>query len=715
MVRRLIVSNAIREWFEIIVSTVAFLAISSALADDNSYWSRGFPGETDEMKMLIAGSAEPRWVTTKTDSNVELLITQECGSMSDELSMFLTEKALMLNGLTSPTSKITAGSTAAIPFCHKLERNVDVVVRKGDVPETLLKEYAGVYGPRTVAEFVALSADGGALSSNITDEEIDKFSRSLVPGSTVTLPYASEPRLLTVSGNSTHPQYILMENPPQEFDLNAALGTIEAIFPQVVPPETTQFILDELVTLAAVRNDSSCPEVAVDTDGLVIAEDIKKRYMAEKAVLETAGLFVEHAVIATVDSGLESVGQGLFLESLFEQNKNEVALARDGVDDDGNGFVDDVWGINFSTKNGDIDHFYRPGSAVTPVKMQHGTNIAAVALGGPDWLSLNTARDFIASRLIVINFGSPGGNGTQPPYKIRNAVEYARDRDAKIINLSLSTEAKLVPLETAIQQSERQALFVVAAGNNSAGGKNLDLIKAFPAKFGGKNAQHKNVLTVGAHQPDGKRAAFSNYGDRVDLMAPGCGVETVGANGELLFVDGTSIAAAAVTFASSLVKSLGGDRMKPERIKERLIISGDFLEESPSPSWTNTRLNVLKSISLTHDVLEVTKEDTISETLFVNLSDREMLRAYCKNADLRLSLDGIRRVRPNIRAGDGGRYVEYWIKPADTLVVLKCEQHNANIPVGYLTEAGEPGEPLMITEIRDIVLSEFVGTSGGNE
>ena len=124
--------------------------------------------------------------------------------------------------------------------------------------------------------------------------------------------------------------------------------------------------------------------------------------------------------------------------------------------------------------------------------------------------------------------------------------------------MSFASAQNVAPATNGIQLNPN-VLFVVAAGNAKSGGQNIDLRQVFPARYGGRNGAHRDhLITVGAADLSGKRADFSNYSRQyVDIVAPGCAVETRDDLGATVLDNGTSPATAVTSFGAALVSSLG--------------------------------------------------------------------------------------------------------------------------------------------------------------
>lgn len=196
--------------------------------------------------------------------------------------------------------------------------------------------------------------------------------------------------------------------------------------------------------------------------------------------------------VAVIDSGIDYTHPELPLARLW-QNRGE---ALNGVDDDDNGYIDDLVGWNYA--EGNNNPWDRAG---------HGTHvagiIAAVAAAGSG--ADGASYDVRIMPLKVLNLIGRGRSA-----HIAAAVHYAIAQRAKVINLSLGGEQLSALEEQAIRKAHEAGIVtVIAAGNE---GRDL---KGHPL------AQLGSVLFVAASDPDDRRAAFSNWGGPITVTAPG--------------------------------------------------------------------------------------------------------------------------------------------------------------------------------------------------
>jgi subtilisin family serine protease len=263
-------------------------------------------------------------------------------------------------------------------------------------------------------------------------------------------------------------------------------------------------------------------------------------------------------VVAVLDSGIDTAQSDL--ADCFFTNSNEIANS--GIDDDDNGYVDDICGWDFFDNDDSINDIAGYND------QWHGTHIAGIIAAVKD---NNIGIAGVAPESIILPL-KIFENGIAYTSDIINAISYAESMGAEIINCSWSSRFNNPALEDAISNSD--ALFVCAAGNNLY---NLDNYPVYPAAY---STTHNNVISVAAIDQSGKLCRFSNYGQNtIDIAAPGQGIVSTWINGEYQSVDGTSMSAAYVSGAAALVFS-DGIFSNAGAVKERLISAADTVYRS---------------------------------------------------------------------------------------------------------------------------------------
>lgn len=255
------------------------------------------------------------------------------------------------------------------------------------------------------------------------------------------------------------------------------------------------------------------------------------------SIVETDDLLMlssgREVTIALIDSGIDTCNP-IFTSVLWQ---NSLELADDGVDNDGNGYVDDMYGWNFGDQNGMVTD-----------QNGHGTNVAGIIMrSAPD------------ARMMILKINS-GDSNTFYTDAVVSALYYAVNAGANVINMSLSLAKESSDVENAIKYAvSRGVMLVVAAGNSSTG-------ITFPGTV-------DEIITVGATTADGRAILWNSpAGATIDITAPGKDVETFGLGGNIVFATGTSFSAPMVSGAIAAL--LGMNRnLKPGTI-ENIIFNG---------------------------------------------------------------------------------------------------------------------------------------------
>jgi thermitase len=238
-------------------------------------------------------------------------------------------------------------------------------------------------------------------------------------------------------------------------------------------------------------------------------------------------------VVAVIDSGIDW-GSPDFLGRAWVNTAE--ANGQPGFDDDGDGYVDDVYGWNFRDGNNDLSD-----------QADHGTHIAGIlAATGND--SYGVAGVNWQAKIMTLKF--IGANGDGAISDAVRAIRYAVDHGAKVINASWGGNQYSQALHDAITYaSSRNVVFVTAAGNESV---NNDLVRSYPALD-----RLPNTLSVAAVDLLGNLAGFSNYGpSTVDIAAPGVGILSDLPRGRFETYSGTSMAVPFVAGVASLLVGL---------------------------------------------------------------------------------------------------------------------------------------------------------------
>lgn len=234
------------------------------------------------------------------------------------------------------------------------------------------------------------------------------------------------------------------------------------------------------------------------------------------------------AIVAILDTGADLTHPDL-APNLWT---NPGEIPGNAIDDDHDGYVDDVHGVDLV--NGDGDPTDDNG---------HGTHVAGI-IGARGDNGIGSAGVAWRVRLMpvkVLDASASGNTGT-----VSDGIDWAVAHGARIINLSLAGAARSAQLEQAIARAQQAGvLLVVAAGNDH---QDLGVLPSYPASY-----PEPNVLGVAATRPDSLLSGVSDFGAGVDLAAPGEGIFSTALGGGYEYRTGTSMAAPMVAGAAALL------------------------------------------------------------------------------------------------------------------------------------------------------------------
>lgn len=240
-------------------------------------------------------------------------------------------------------------------------------------------------------------------------------------------------------------------------------------------------------------------------------------------------------VVAIIDTGIDITHPDL--EHAIWTNQGEIP--GDGIDNDGNGYIDDVHGWNFYGGNNTLY------SGEEDTHGTHGAGTIAAAKGNGGVVGITDNADV---KLMVLKaLGSDDGKGTIQA--VLDAIRYAEANGASICNLSFGSDYSDESIAAAIRDSKM--LFVVAAGNGDSNGigYNIDTLPVYPASL-----PYDNVISVADLMFDGKLDESSNFGPQsVDIAAPGVYILSTSANHGFAYMTGTSMSAPMVTGVAAMV------------------------------------------------------------------------------------------------------------------------------------------------------------------
>ncbi len=281
--------------------------------------------------------------------------------------------------------------------------------------------------------------------------------------------------------------------------------------------------------------------------------------LAEEAWHEES--FSDSLILAIVDTGVEldhpdllerwwcNPGEDLLGDGCLIETANGWVLDPadlNGIDDDGNGIVDDLCGYDFLDSPEHASGGDDTGPDPWPIDEHgHGTQVAGIAAASRgDGIGIAGAgRSF---RVMPLRVGNRFGFIEEDD--LASALLYAGRSGASVINLSLGDETGSPLLEDLMVWLQARGLVVVASSGNTGDGR-----AHYPSDYPGVISVGSASLVAGSLQ----RSPFSSYGPGLDLLAPGGGILTTDLNGQWTTVSGTSMAAPFVSAAAAMALARG--------------------------------------------------------------------------------------------------------------------------------------------------------------
>ena len=298
-------------------------------------------------------------------------------------------------------------------------------------------------------------------------------------------------------------------------------------------------------------------------------------------------------VVAVIDTGLDYIHPEIAKKNVWINTKE---ISGNGIDDDKNGYVDDVIGWNFIEGNNnpwDNDGHGTFTAGIMAATINNGEGIAGINPG----VKIMPLR--------ALNFLGRGATS-----HIVQALAYAADNGARIVNISIEQlePEKSKALQWAVDYAYKKGVLVVVA----AGNQGHDTATISPSGL-------EHVITVAATDHEDKRMGFSNWGKYIKISAPGeeilslrarrtdllvmagskeyqAGRAFLGSDARYYHATGTSFASPFVAGVASLMLAKNS-RLTPDQLEHMLLMSADDVE---APGWDQLtgygRLNARRAL-----------------------------------------------------------------------------------------------------------------------
>lgn len=348
-------------------------------------------------------------------------------------------------------------------------------------------------------------------------------------------------------------------------------------------------------------------------------------------------------IVAVVDTGIRHTHQDLATNMW----RNAGEIPGDNIDNDANGVIDDVYGFNAINNDGSPLDDHGHGTHVAGTIGAVGNN--GIGVVGVAWNVRLMAAKFIAA------------NGFGNTSDAIEAIDYARQMGAHVLNNSWGGGDFSFSLEAAIDRA-RQAgiLFVASAGND---GVSTDLVPQFPAGH-----TNENVVSVAASTRRDDKAYFSNFGvGSVDIAAPGEAIYSTHNASDTAYTsfNGTSMASPHVAGAFAMLRAHFPTATMRELI-DRLLATADHPAALAMQTRTQGRLNLYRALTATNIValpviltnpLPVSVLKNVNATLTVVAQGGAPLSyQWRRNGFVVPGATSASLILSNVQTSDAGRY-----------------------------------------------------------
>ncbi len=293
----------------------------------------------------------------------------------------------------------------------------------------------------------------------------------------------------------------------------------------------------------------------------------------------------KEVLIAVIDTGVdynhEDLQENVWINPGEDLNGNGIEDFADhnGIDDDNNGFVDDILGWDFTDAPNypdGGDYLERDNDPMD--EMGHGTGVSGIIAGVTN-NNIGIAGTAPGCRVMALRAFTAGGNGEEDD--VASAILYAVKNGAQIINMSWGDVFVTRLVQDVVNYAASQGVVMVASAGNSS----TDAVH-YPSAF-------VETISVGSTDSDDFISGFSNYGPSVDMTAPGSEILTADLDNSYSSMNGTSFAAPFVSAAAGLVLSQN-PALGPDAVKGRLLSSADDLGTKGTDTYFRAgRLNLL--------------------------------------------------------------------------------------------------------------------------
>ncbi len=310
-------------------------------------------------------------------------------------------------------------------------------------------------------------------------------------------------------------------------------------------------------------------------------------------------------IIAVIDMGFD-VGHEDLQRNIW---RNPGEIPENGIDDDDNGYVDDIIGWDFVNQTegmaGSGYDWQHEDNDPTTTKVAHGNSVLGI-IGATTDNTIGIAGIIRNCKLMLLRAGyfKPNGMQALSIANIAKSLIYAADNGARVINISSVGKTFSQSYEDALAYAiDQGALVTCSAGNEGSD------TPVYPAAY-----DLPGIISVGATTRMDRITAFSNYGNWVDVSAPGESIMTTILDNGYGKVIGTSFSSPMVAAIAGLIFSRYPD-LTPADVQDTIMNNVDILDGLSNANITSGRVNAYKALQnpVSEDPLELNMNDAAAK------------------------------------------------------------------------------------------------------
>ena len=301
--------------------------------------------------------------------------------------------------------------------------------------------------------------------------------------------------------------------------------------------------------------------------------------------------------VGVMDSGIQTNHEDL-IDNIWV---NTGEIVGDGIDNDGNGYIDDIYGWNCGDSNGDVSYVSNHGVHVAGIVSAVTDNSKGVA---------SVARNAKIASIKIFN-----SSGKSTLSYIIEGINFAKKNDINIINCSFGGTgwgSSSVNTIKSAMAAVPDMFFVIAAGNTtSASEANNDKVAVYPSQL---TKDLDNVISVANTTSSDELSSTSHYGAKsVDIAAPGTDIYSTIPTSSYGTMSGTSMATPMVASAVAVMRAVNPN-ISAKEIKETLCSSSDKLSALTGKVISGGRLNAYNAVKAIMPTATPTATPTVKPT-----------------------------------------------------------------------------------------------------